>query len=53
MLYEENFCYYYVMMLCDWCGNFVEYWDDVVVEVGLLIVKVWGLYMVVLWVVFE
>jgi cyclopropane-fatty-acyl-phospholipid synthase len=45
VLHEENFRQHYAMTLRDWCRNLVAHWDEAVVEVGLPIAKVWGLYM--------
>ncbi|SON60045.1 putative fatty acid methyltransferase [Mycobacterium simulans] len=53
VLHEENFRHHYAMTLRDWCRNLVEHWDEAVVEVGLPIAKVWGLYMAASRVAFE
>jgi cyclopropane-fatty-acyl-phospholipid synthase len=45
VLHEENLRHHYAMTLRDWCANLVAHWDEGVVEVGLPIAKVWGLYM--------
>lgn len=45
VLHEENFRHHYAMTLRDWCANLVAHWDEAVVEVGLPIAKIWGLYM--------
>lgn len=53
VLHEENFRQHYAMTLRDWCRNLVEHWEEGVVEVGLPIAKVWGLYMAASRVAFE
>jgi cyclopropane-fatty-acyl-phospholipid synthase len=53
VLHEENFRHHYAMTLRDWCRNLVEHWEEAVVEVGLPIAKVWGLYMAASRVAFE
>jgi cyclopropane-fatty-acyl-phospholipid synthase len=53
VLHEENFRHHYAMTLRDWCRNLVEHWDEGVIEVGLPVAKVWGLYMAASRVSFE
>ena len=53
VLHAENFRHHYAMTLRDWCRNLVAHWDEAVVEVGLPIAKVWGLYMAASRVAFE
>lgn len=53
VLHEENFRHHYAMTLRDWCRNLVDHWEDAVMEVGLPVAKVWGLYMAASRVAFE
>jgi len=53
VLHEENFRHHYAMTLRDWCRNLVDRWDEAVIEVGLPVAKVWGLYMAASRVAFE
>jgi cyclopropane-fatty-acyl-phospholipid synthase len=53
VLHEENFRHHYAMTLRDWCRNLVAQWEEAVVEVGLPVAKVWGLYMAASRVAFE
>ncbi|CAM3204671.1 class I SAM-dependent methyltransferase [Mycobacterium intermedium] len=53
VLHEENLRHHYAMTLRDWGRNLVEHWEEAVVEVGLPIAKVWGLYMAASRVAFE
>jgi cyclopropane-fatty-acyl-phospholipid synthase len=53
VVHTENFRHHYAMTLRDWCRNLVERWDEAVVEVGLPVAKVWGLYMAASRVAFE
>ncbi|MCV7198736.1 class I SAM-dependent methyltransferase [Mycobacterium angelicum] len=53
VVHEENFRHHYAMTLRDWCRNLVDHWEDAVMEVGLPVAKVWGLYMAASRVAFE
>ncbi|GAB3028121.1 class I SAM-dependent methyltransferase [Mycobacterium bourgelatii] len=53
VLHEENLRHHYAMTLRDWGRNLVEHWEEAVVEVGLPVAKVWGLYMAASRVAFE
>jgi cyclopropane-fatty-acyl-phospholipid synthase len=45
VLHEENLRHHYALTLRDWSRNLVEHWEEGVVEVGMPVARVWGLYM--------
>ncbi|HEX2705775.1 MAG TPA: class I SAM-dependent methyltransferase [Candidatus Lustribacter sp.] len=43
--HHENLREHYALTLRDWCSNLSKHWDEAVMEAGLGVARVWGLYL--------